>query len=142
MTDSTDSNPGPEPQAPAAPLAPGNYVAYCRACGIQLDPRAVVCPACGVAQAVYPAPPIQSQYPQRKDPVVAIILSFLCAGLGHLYVGEDETSKGAVLIVCYGVSAFFSLFLIGIPFLLGLWIYAMISANTAALAYNSRHGYP
>jgi hypothetical protein len=95
-----------------------------------------------VAQVLFPGYQVPGLYPQRKDPAVAIVLSFLCAGLGHLYVGEDETSTGVVLIICYGVSAFFSIFLIGIPFLLGLWIYAMVSANTAALAYNSRRGYP
>jgi hypothetical protein len=78
-----------EPQREGAPRPP---LAFCRACGTQIDARAVICPRCGVAQA-----PLHNALlpgaPNQKSVALAILLSFLWPGAGHLYVGSD-TEKG------------------------------------------------
>ena len=53
---------------------------YCRACGNEIDPRASLCPGCGVRQRIG----------SSKDRVTAILLAFLFGGIGvhKFYLGQ------------------------------------------------------
>ena len=137
--------PKPGPQAPPGAQQPQPYpvpVAYCRACAQQIDPRAALCPSCAVAQATAPYPVAAG--PTRKDPGLAVLFSFLWAGAGHLYVGDQNV--GLPLIICYSLAFLLSftiiLLIITLPAMLGMWIYGMIDAAKKASAYNLEHGLP
>jgi TM2 domain-containing membrane protein YozV len=73
--------------------------------------------------------------PGEKSAGVAVILSFLIAGLGQMYNGE--ITKGLLLLVLYIVLAVGGFFFC-IPYLgvLVLWIYGMYDAYTRAEEYN------
>jgi hypothetical protein len=123
----------------AAPIPP----AFCRACGQQIDARASICPLCGVAQATAPYAPVRVG-PTRKDPGLAVLFSFLWAGAGHLYAGDQDV--GLPLIISYSVAFLLSftiiLLVITIPAMLGMWIFGMIDSAKKATAYNVEHGLP
>lgn len=71
-----------------------------------------------------------------KNSALALILSFLLPGLGQIYNGS--VGKGIGLIVGYIISCVLALFLIGIPFMFGLWIYGMVDAYQTAEKLNGR----
>jgi hypothetical protein len=134
--------PGPQ-DAPAPPApVPNGMRAFCRACGRGLDPRAVICPACGVAQ-----PPIAGAYapvalpPEPKSAGVAMFLSFLWPGAGHLYL-EDTGAKAIVFTVVSALCFLLSLSIIGlvisVPVWLGCAIYTMIDTSSATARFNAR----
>src|ERR1700754_4483955 len=114
---------GPPPAGPphAAPALAGPQ-AFCRACGRGLDPRAVVCPACGVA-----APPIARTFApavlprEAKSAGVAMFLSFLWPGAGHLYL-EDTGAKAIVFPVVSALCFLLSLTIIGLVISLPVWL--------------------
>ena len=62
--------------------------AYCRACGREVDPRAVICPACGVPTGVAAA-----AQPGARSWLVALLLSILVGSLGvdRFYLGKVGT---------------------------------------------------
>ena len=137
----------PEPAAPrvvSPPVAPAlaGPRAFCRACGRGLDPRAVICPACGVAQQ-----PIAPAYapvvlpPQAKSAGVAMFLSFLWPGAGHLYL-EDTGAKAIVFTVVSALCFLLSLTIIGLVISLPVWlgcaIYTMIDTSSATARFNAR----
>jgi uncharacterized protein DUF2510 len=137
-----DGAPGGPQQTPAPPAA------FCRACGRQLDARAVVCPHCGVAQAgvgqVVLSPGLQPLgQPSRKEPALAILFSFIFAGAGELYAG-DSGGKTITLLVVAAVAWVCALTLVLIPIALLLgpaFIYSMVNASKLVKAHNLRHGY-
>lgn len=61
---------------------------YCRACGKEIDPRAAVCPNCGVPTAVSESAPAGS-----KSWLVALLLSIFLGELGidRFYLGKIGT---------------------------------------------------
>ena len=134
---------GPPPAGPphAAPALAGPQ-AFCRACGRGLDPRAVICPACGVAQQ-----PIARTFapavlpPEAKSAGVAMFLSFLWPGAGHLYL-EDTGAKAIVFTVVSALCFLLSLTIIGLVISLPVWlgcaIYTMIDASSATARFNAR----
>lgn len=104
---------------------------YCRACGRSIDPRAVLCPSCGVAQA--PAGAVLASRSGEKSPAIAILISFIWPGSGHLYLGRSE--KAIVLMIASFLMfclAFTALFPIALLVDLALAIYAMFDANRLA----------
>jgi len=64
------------------------------------------------------------------SPVLALILSFLIPGLGQFYTGQFV--KGVLLFLGAVVFGLLSTSIIGIPFLLIIWLYSMYDAYTAA----------
>ena len=59
---------------------------YCTNCGNQIDTKAEICPKCVVRQLnainqYYPGP-------EKKNPILAAILSVFMIGLGQLYNGD------------------------------------------------------
>ncbi len=73
---------------------------------------------------------------KEKEPILSLILSFFIVGLGHLYNGQTE--KGIILVILGLVFAGLSIFLIGIPFFLVVWLYGMYDAYQSAVKIN--HG--
>jgi len=61
---------------------------FCRACGKEIDPRAVICPHCGVATPVSDLAPAGS-----KSWLAALLLSIFLGGLGvdRFYLGKIGT---------------------------------------------------
>ncbi len=98
------------------------------------------------AQAPHPySPP-----PTPKSSAVAILLSFLWPGAGHLYVGANypggSQDKGIVFTVISGICFFLSLTIFGLvisfPVWLGCAIYTMIDSNKRAQHWNVARGFP
>ena len=99
-------------------------LAYCRNCGSQIDAEAEICPKCGVRQK---NPPVEN-----KNPLFALILSFIFPGLGQIYNGQNH--KGILLIVSYIVSIVLWMILIGFILTILVWLYGLYDAyNTAEL---------
>jgi TM2 domain-containing membrane protein YozV len=80
-----------------------------------------------------------------KTPAIAVLLSFIWLGAGHLYAGR--TTEGLVLL---GVNLFLILLLM-VPLIgwvlsplawVGLFIYAAISSSNAVKRHNARFGMP
>jgi TM2 domain-containing membrane protein YozV len=73
-----------------------------------------------------------------KNPVVGVILSFFIPGLGTMVNGN--VARGAVILGVYAVGWILSFFLIGIPILIGAWIWGMIDGYLSAQRWNAGHG--
>ena len=100
---------------------------YCRNCGSQIDAEAEICPKCGVRQK---NPPVEN-----KNPLFALILSFIFPGLGQIYNGQNH--KGILLIVSYIVSFILWVILIGMILTLLVWLYGLYDAYTTAEHINN-----
>jgi Predicted membrane protein len=66
---------------------------YCQKCGKELDENAVYCSSCGTSvdgRNTYNAPGKTAYYmPYAEKSVgIALVLGFIYAGLGHLYIGK------------------------------------------------------
>lgn len=75
------------------PTAPTDAGTYCRACGRALDPRAVLCPHCGVATGTGALPGVPNYDPQARSWIVALLLSIFLGSLGvdRFYLGKIGT---------------------------------------------------
>jgi hypothetical protein len=125
--------------------APASLAAYCRARGKQLDPRAVICPACGVAQAgvqSVPGTTMSTTGPSKKEPGLAILFSFFFAGAGELYAGDSSTTT--IMFMCIAGLAWicaFTVVLIPVTFLcIPVFIYSMVRASRLVKEYNTANG--
>jgi TM2 domain-containing membrane protein YozV len=114
--------------------------AFCRACGQSIDTRAAICPKCGVPQAVV-GNPYGGRGNEAKSAGLAIFLSFLWPGAGHLYVGGDN-EKGIIFTCISGLCFLISLTIIGLVLTVPVWfgtaIYTMIDSNRLAQARNAQ----
>jgi TM2 domain-containing membrane protein YozV len=72
--------------------------------------------------------------PCRKEPLLALILSFLLPGLGQIYNGD--TNNGMMLIVGTVASWLMTSVCIGFFLFVGIWAYAMYDAYTRAEKIN------
>jgi TM2 domain-containing membrane protein YozV len=70
----------------------------------------------------------------RKNPGVAVLISFFVPGGGSLYAGK--TNAGLTILFCYLMSWLLTLVFIGIFGIVGFWIWGMIDAYRAAQAWN------
>jgi TM2 domain-containing membrane protein YozV len=70
----------------------------------------------------------------RKEPLLALIFSFLLPGLGQVYNGD--TNNGIILIVGAVASWLMTSVCIGFFIFLGIWVYAMYDAYTRAEKIN------
>ncbi len=74
---------------------------------------------------------------ETRNPLVSLILSLVIPGVGQVYNGE--VGKGIAFIVLAFVFLFLTIFLIGIPLYLVLWLYAMYDAYKGAERFNAVH---
>jgi TM2 domain-containing membrane protein YozV len=97
---------------------------YCSKCGGELLPGAAFCSSCGapVAGAAPPPPTAPASVAvvrKRKNAILAAVLSFLLAGLGHFYLGEWK--RGAAwLTAAIAVGIVLTLALPKVPSIVGL----------------------
>ncbi len=78
-------------------------------------------------------------YIQPKNPAVAVVASLLLPGLGSMISGN--AGMGVLILCLYAVSfVFWLLFLIGVPFTIGFWIWGMVQAHADAVKWNRQHG--
>jgi TM2 domain-containing membrane protein YozV/endogenous inhibitor of DNA gyrase (YacG/DUF329 family) len=59
---------------------------YCPYCGTQIEYRYTVCPSCGKPQPLIDGVERTPQ-PQKKSPLIAVVLSLLITGVGQIYLG-------------------------------------------------------
>jgi TM2 domain-containing membrane protein YozV len=88
-----------------------------------------------------PAAPQWGAAPQvilPKNPALGVILSFFIPGLGSMVNGSG--GRGAVILILYTVGWILSLVLIGIPILIGAWIWGLVDGFLSAQRWNAAHG--
>ena len=85
-----------------------------------------------VAQTPAQAPPYGMPTYGTKNEVVAVLISFILPGVGHIYAGK--TKKGVLLLILYIV---LFLTVIGIIGSVIIWIYALIDSYKTVQAYNA-----
>jgi TM2 domain-containing membrane protein YozV len=73
-----------------------------------------------------------------KNPAVSLIVSFFIPGVGSMINGDVGT--GVAILILYIVGIGLAFLLIGIPILIGAWIWGMIDAYQGAQRWNARHG--
>lgn len=75
---------------------------------------------------------------KKKEPWLAVLVSFILPGVGHIYAGS--VGVGILLLVLYGVAWLLNLTLIGailgVPMIIVVLIWAMIGSYNAAQAAN------
>jgi TM2 domain-containing membrane protein YozV len=95
----------------------------------------------------YPAGPQYQVGPQYqagpqvvlpKNPAVGVILSFFIPGLGSMVNGAG--ARGAIILGVYIVGWILSIVLIGIPILIGAWIWGLVDGYLSAQRWNQVHG--
>jgi TM2 domain-containing membrane protein YozV len=98
--------------------------------GAQWIPNAMAPPT------AYPVAPGMIVAP--KNPAVSLLISFFIPGVGSMVNGDTQT--GVIILVVYLVGIATSFFLIGIPVLIGAWIWGLIDAYQGAQRWNARYG--
>jgi TM2 domain-containing membrane protein YozV len=73
-----------------------------------------------------------------KNPALGVILSFFIPGVGSMVNGS--VGRGVIILVCYLIAWVFTFVLIGIPFLIGTWIWGMVDGYLSAQRWNRAHG--
>ncbi len=92
---------------------------YCPYCGVQLEKRYTVCPSCGKPQPDIDGI-VRQQAVQRKNPILAALLSLIITGCGQFYLGKWSrgiTYLAFVLmlsILLDGIITFDEMMLIGV----------------------------
>ncbi|KAJ1684095.1 hypothetical protein LUZ63_020664 [Rhynchospora breviuscula] len=118
----TAHHPAAPPTGPATPFATAPY------------------PVAPYSAAPHGAPPygIAPYAVAPKNPGLALVASFFIPGLGTIINGE--VGKGVGILVGYVVSLFLIFALIGVPLVIGLWIWGMVDAYQGAQRWNAAHG--
>ena len=87
-------------------------------------------------------PAVQPQYVQQvivpKNPVIGVICSFFIPGLGTMVNGG--VARGLIILGVYALGWILSFFLIGIPILIGAWIWGLVDGCLSAQRWNQAHG--
>ena len=73
-----------------------------------------------------------------KNPALGVILSFFIPGLGSIVNGS--TGLGVAILGVYILGWILSLILIGIPIVIGAWIWGMVDGYLSAQRWNQEHG--
>jgi TM2 domain-containing membrane protein YozV len=121
----------PPPSLPGPPPSPQSY-------GLQPAAPAPQVPVAGQFQPPAPAQPAAQPMILPKNPALGVILSLFIPGVGSMVNGS--AGRGVIILACYAVSWIFSLILIGIPFLIGTWIWGMVDGYLSAQRWNRAHG--
>ena len=67
-----------------------------------------------------------------------MLLSFFIPGLGSMVNGA--VGRGILILALYAVGWLLSLFLVGIPLLIGAWIWGLVDGYTSAQRWNRQYG--
>jgi TM2 domain-containing membrane protein YozV len=113
---------------------------YCPYCGVQIDRKYTVCPNCGK-----PQPSIEGVVPvrvasQRKNPLIAGLLSLIITGAGQIYlgkIGRGLVYLGLVLLISIaldGIISFDEMMILGVI----VSIISAVDAYLIAKAMNTR----
>ena len=92
---------------------------YCPYCGVQIDRKYIVCPNCGKPQPTIDGA-VLLHAAQRKNPLIAGLLSLIITGAGQIYLGKISRGLiylGLVLLVGIaldGVLTFDQLMVVGV----------------------------
>ncbi len=73
-----------------------------------------------------------------KNPALGVILSFFIPGVGSIVNGS--TGRGVTILALYILGWILALFLIGIPLLVGAWIWGLVDGYLSAQRWNQAHG--
>lgn len=73
-----------------------------------------------------------------KSPAVSVLLSVFIPGLGSIVNGN--TGVGVAILVLNIIGLMLSLVLIGIPLVIGTWIWGLVDAYQSAQRWNRAHG--
>jgi DNA-directed RNA polymerase subunit RPC12/RpoP len=95
---------------------------FCQSCGSKLKKSADVCINCGKAAKSRTNKRVVKS--QIKSNGVALVLSILIPGAGHLYLGLTE--EGTPYLIASAISLFFAFTLIGLPISFLIWLVTMI----------------
>lgn len=109
---------------------------YCPNCGKEIPEGAKFCPDCGHgAGASGDVSASAALMFNKKSEGLALILSLLIPGLGHIYVGQ--TNRGVMILIGFIVCAILGAFLF-VPWIgnLVLWIYGMYDSYKLTDEYN------
>lgn len=100
---------------------------FCRNCGKQISELADVCIGCGVATGRIPRPaaaPYVVSVPQPKSDVLAIVLTIIFPGAGHLYIGMNDKALPHLIANAIGFLLAWTLILFPISFI--IWLVTLI----------------
>jgi TM2 domain-containing membrane protein YozV len=108
---------------------------FCTKCGKQSDGATAFCKSCGAAISGSGAPSqVIVVRAAEKSPALALVLSFLFAGLGQIY--NDQIKKGVWIIIAHAISLVLIPVLVGIVTTPVIWIWSMIDAYKTAERIN------
>ena len=98
--------------------------------------------------AVQPQPPQWEPLPQPgmpiqpmvapKSPALSVLLSVFIPGLGSMI--NDNVSTGVTILLLNILGLALAVFLIGIPLMIGTWIWGLVDAYQSAQRWNAAHG--
>lgn len=120
----------PEHLEPGMSATDDEEPVYCRDCGAEIRRAAEICPECGIRQRPPPTNPAVESALDGRNPLIAVLLSALFPGLGHVYAREIE--MGLFFAVSFVLSLLSLTILIGIVLVPAIWLYAAYDAAKAA----------
>lgn len=103
---------------------------YCRECGAEIRRAAEICPECGVRQRPPQSSAAVESLLDGRNPLVAVLLSALFPGLGHIYARDIET--GVFFAVAFLLSLLSLIVAIGIVLVPAIYLYACYHAAKTA----------
>ena len=109
---------------------------FCPSCGTELNPNVRFCPKCGtnLDQALVNTTSTVKTLPEKKTPIVSVLLSVLFPGLGQFYNGHS--TKGLYFFAMAIISWILILFLIGLILYLLVWLWSIFDAYKSVTAIN------
>lgn len=75
----------------------------------------------------------------RKEPGISLLVSFFIPGVGSMINGN--IGKGVGILVGYVVGFLLSFILIGLPVMLGMWVWGLVDAYRGAEEANRLNGH-
>jgi TM2 domain-containing membrane protein YozV len=73
-----------------------------------------------------------------RSPALSVLLSVFVPGVGSMV--NDNAATGALILLLSILGFWLSIALIGIPLLVGTWIWGLVSAYRSARRWNAAHG--
>jgi TM2 domain-containing membrane protein YozV len=73
-----------------------------------------------------------------RSGALGLIVSFFLPGVGSMINGSVGT--GVAILVGFAISWILSFVFIGIPFLIGFWIWGLVDGYQSAQRWNAAHG--